>query len=86
MKAFRLLATSLLVALSMGISSCGDDELESVPPITENNYMDIINKLFAEYIKDYSNIKCRFGLQGEETVLLSGIKNILSTEMYKRLI
>lgn len=30
MKAFRLLATSLLVALSMGISSCGDDELEQV--------------------------------------------------------
>ena len=30
MIAFRLLATSLLVALSMGISSCGDDELEQV--------------------------------------------------------
>lgn len=71
----RLFITSLLVALSMEISSCGDNELESVPPITENNYMDIINKLFAEYIKDYSNIKCRFGLQGEETVLLSGVKN-----------
>ena len=47
----RLFTTSLLVALSMEISSCGDNELESVPPITENNYMDIINKLFAEYIK-----------------------------------
>lgn len=34
MKAFRLLATSLLVALSMGVSSCGDDELEVNPPTT----------------------------------------------------
>ena len=25
MKVFKLLATSLLVALSMGVSSCGDD-------------------------------------------------------------
>lgn len=31
MKTFRLLATSLLVALGMGISSCGDDELEKEP-------------------------------------------------------
>lgn len=31
MKTFRLLATSLLVALSMGVSSCGDDELEREP-------------------------------------------------------
>lgn len=29
MKAIRLLANSLLVALSMGFSSCGENELES---------------------------------------------------------
>ena len=34
MKTFRLLATSLLVALGMGISSCGDDELEVSPPVS----------------------------------------------------
>lgn len=27
MKAFRLLVTSLLVALSMGFTSCGDDNI-----------------------------------------------------------
>ena len=34
MRTIRLLATSLLVALSMGASSCGDDELEVNPPTT----------------------------------------------------
>lgn len=29
MKAFRLLATSLLVALGMGVSSCGDDNISN---------------------------------------------------------
>ena len=29
MKAFRLLVTSLLVALSMGFTSCGDDNISN---------------------------------------------------------
>ena len=77
MKAFRLLATSLLVALSMGVSSCGEDELESSPTtsIDTDNLFDKTDKLFAEYIKDYADIKCRFGQQGGSSVLFSGVKN-----------
>lgn len=52
MKAFRLLAASLLVALSMGVSSCGDDELEVNPPL--NN----VEQMCLEYgITDYQNIE-----------------------------
>lgn len=57
----------------MGLSSCGEDELESAPTTsldTETIY-DKTDKLFAEYIENYSNIKCRSGLQGESSVLLS---------------
>ena len=39
MRTIRLLATTLLVALSMGVSSCGDDELEVNPPL--NKLLDI---------------------------------------------
>lgn len=61
----------------MGLSSCGEDELESAPTTsldTETIY-DKTDKLFAEYIENYSNIKCRSGLQGESSVLLSGLKD-----------
>ena len=36
MKTFRLLATSLLVALSMGISFCGDDVNEIIQQEPDN--------------------------------------------------
>lgn len=77
MKAFRLLATSLVVALSMGVSSCGEDELDRMPStsLDEETLFNKTDKLFSEYIKDYSNIKCRYGLQGESSVLLSGLKD-----------
>lgn len=78
MKTLRLLAISLLlVALCAGFSSCGDDELDTVPPTqnTDDNLFDKTNKYFAEYLKDYSNITCRGYSAGESTVLLSGIKN-----------
>lgn len=61
----------------MGFSSCGEDELESAPTTsldTETIY-DKTDKLFAEYIEDYSNIKCRSGLKGESAVLVSGLKD-----------
>ena len=52
MRTIRLLATSLLVALSMGVSSCGDDELEVNPPL--NN----AEQMCLEYgITDYQNIE-----------------------------
>lgn len=77
MRTIRLLATSLLVALSMGVNSCGGDEFEAVPPTqnTDDNLFDKTNKYFAEYLKDYSNITCRGYSAGESTVLLSGIKS-----------
>ena len=52
MKSIRLLATSLLVALSMGVCSCGDDELEVNPPLTN------VEQMCLEYgITDYKNIE-----------------------------
>lgn len=52
MRTIRLLATSLLVALSMGLVSCGDDELEVTSPL--NN----VEQMCLEYgITDYTNIE-----------------------------
>ena len=77
MKNIRLLATSLLVALSMGVSSCGDDELDrepiSIP--TEPSIFEKMDKAFAEYIGDYSNITCKWYLEGESSILFTGLKN-----------
>lgn len=73
MKTFRLLATSLLVALSMGFTSCGDDELDVTPAPPINNIEDEStqrDKMFDEYIGDYSNITCRFCQAGESSILL----------------
>ena len=76
MKTLRLLATLLLVALSMGLYSCGKFEIEdpvSIP--TGDNFFNDTDKNFAEYMDDYSDIKCRFALAGEGSMLLTGIKN-----------
>ncbi len=77
MRTFRLLAASLLVALSMGVSSCGDDELDrepiSIP--TEPSILEKMDKAFAEYIGDYSNITCRYYQEGESSILFAGLKN-----------
>lgn len=77
MRTIRLFATLLLVALCTGLSSCGDDELESTPTtsVDTESIFDKTNKLFAEYIGDYSNITCKFYSNGENSILLSGIKN-----------
>lgn len=78
MKTFRLLATSLLVALSMGFTSCGDDELDVTPAPPINNIEDEStqrDKMFDEYIGDYSNITCRFCQAGESSILFTGLKN-----------
>ena len=73
MKIIKLLATSLLVALSLGVSSCGDDnELPSSPPLVQVNPID---ELFAEYMENYSNIKFRFCSQKECSVFLTGMKD-----------
>ena len=52
MKSIRLLVTSLLVTLSMGVSSCGDDTLDSEPITTlptEPSILEKMDKAFAEY-------------------------------------
>ena len=54
MKAFRLLATFLLVALSMGFVSCGDDELEVIPIEIYPN-----GDAFADYGLDVKDYDCR---------------------------
>ena len=56
MRTIRLLATSLLVALSMGASSCGDDELEVNPPTTSGGEtsLELICKEYG--ITDYKDI------------------------------
>ena len=56
MRTIRLLATSLLVALSMGASSCGDDEMEVNPPTTSGGEtsLELICKEYG--ITDYKDI------------------------------
>lgn len=76
MKTLRLLATLLLVALSAGLYSCGND-LDRAPQdqYTPDNFFNDIDKKFAEYMNDYSDIKCRYAQAAEGTMRLSGIKN-----------
>lgn len=77
MKTLRLLATLLLVALSMGLYSCSKDDFVDTPPIpvTPDNIFNDTDKKFAEYMDDYSDIKCRYAQAGEGIMQLSGIKN-----------
>lgn len=77
MKTLRLLATLLLVALSTGLYSCGKDDLDREPQdqISDGTLFNDSDKKFAEYMDDYSDIKCRFALAGEGSMLLTGIKN-----------
>ncbi len=78
MRTIKLLAASLLVALSMGFSSCGDDGLDSEPMTTlptEPSIFEKMDKAFAEYIGDYSNITCRYYQEGESSILFAGLKN-----------
>lgn len=42
MKTFRLLAASLLVALSMGVSSCGDDVTNEIIQQEPDNTLDLL--------------------------------------------
>lgn len=57
MKAFRLLATSLLVALSMGVSSCSE-ELDSQPMESYPEGGEPLDVVCKEYgISDYKDIE-----------------------------
>ena len=76
MKAFRLLAISLLVALSMGVSSCGDDELDMKPVVNLTpNESSKTDELFDEYVSDNHRITCRGYADFESTILFAGLKD-----------
>lgn len=58
MRTIRLLATSLLVALSMGVSSCGDDELDMQPTVSYPEGSEPLDIVCKEYgISDYEDIE-----------------------------
>lgn len=58
MRTLRLLTTLLMVMVSVGLCSCGEDSLEYVvsQPTPDNSYAAPIDKLFSEYMDDYSDI------------------------------
>ena len=74
MKNIRLLATSLLVAVCAGFSSCGDDELD-IKPIENHNPSESskIDKLFDEYVGGNHRITCRGYAEFESTILFTGL-------------
>ena len=54
MKTFRLLATSLLVALGMGVSSCGDDNISNDG--TDNNTInEYYSMLYGSWYREVNN-------------------------------
>ena len=73
MKTLRLLATLLLVALSMGLYSCSKDDFVDTPPIpvTPDNIFNDTDKKFAEYMDDYSDINFIMALQSRSKEILS---------------
>lgn len=78
MRTIRLLATLLVVALCTGLSSCGDDELDMQPITTlptEPSIFEKMDRAFAEYVGDYSNITSRYYHDGGSSILFAGLKN-----------
>ena len=90
MKTFRLLATSLLVALSMGVSSCGDDEIEREPidiiDPNGNNGSSDLEKTYSQYIDDYENITCKSFNDNGDTIEFTGItaKGYLMINLFQK--
>lgn len=78
MRALRLLATLLLVALSTGLYSCGDDiERSPITSITPDNEGGSKEDPFKDYLgEDYSNITCQsLDFRLGDTVTISGLKS-----------
>lgn len=71
MRTFRLLAASLLVALSMGVSSCGDDEFEELQMDELYNHGDSYST-YGLNMKDY---ECRGSYYWMNINHFSGLKN-----------
>mgnify|MGYP000711367445 FL=1 len=71
MRTIRLLATSLLVALSMGVSSCGGDEFEELQMDELYNHGDSYST-YGLNMKDY---ECRGSYYWKNINHFSGLKN-----------
>lgn len=71
MKSIRLLAASLLVALSMGVNSCGGDEFEELQMDELYNHGDSYST-YGLNMKDY---ECRGSYYWENINHFSGLKN-----------
>lgn len=71
MKTFKLLATSLLVALGMGVSSCGNDELEKFQMDEMYNHGDS----FSTYGLNMNHYECRGSYYWGNINHFSGLKN-----------
>ncbi len=76
MRTIRLLATSLLVALSMGVSSCGDDELDMQPTVSYPEGSEPLDIVCKEYgISDYEDIELlNYHKNGLEQANFSGLR------------
>lgn len=70
MKTIRLLATSLLVALCAGFSSCGDDELD-----LQSEEMYTNGDSFSTYGLNMKDYECRGSYYSGNTNHFSGLKN-----------
>lgn len=74
MRTIRLLTTSLLLALCAGLSSCGDDELDTKPVenlIPSESFK--TDELFDEYVGGNHRITCRGYTEFESTILFTGL-------------
>ena len=90
METFRLLAASLLVAVCVGFSSCGDDELEKEPihifDPNGNNGSSDLEKTYSQYIDDYENMTCKsFVKYNNDTIAFTGItpKGYLMIDLFR---
>ena len=87
MKIFRLLAASLLAAVCAGFSSCGGDELESVPTeIFDPTGGNELEKIYSKYIDNYEDITCKsFVKYNNDTIAFTGItpKGYLMIDLFE---
>lgn len=87
MKIFRLLAASLLAAVCAGFSSCGGDELESVPTeIFDPTGGNELEKIYSKYIDNYEDITCKsFVKYNNDTIAFTGItpKGYLMIDLFR---
>ena len=76
MKTLKLLLINLLfITLCLGFYACNKELEETTILKEEYTFHNEIDKLFAEYIKEYSDIRYRYLLQKENSIIFWGLKN-----------